>query len=231
MAAKSARELQVVIADDDAIVLAGIDALLSMSDDITIVARCRSLPDVLTAVEEHSPDVVMTDIRMPPNHDNEGIEVASRLRATHPDIGVVVLSQFVDPDLALAVLADGSRGRGYLLKEQVSNGDYLIESIRTVAQGGSFIDNDVLDALVKARSGSSTSQLASLTAREIDVLSLMAEGRSNAAIGESLFVGERSVEKHISSIFTKLGLRNESTVHRRVTAVVAYLAEQRASDH
>lgn len=218
--------MRVIIADDDVIVLAGVRVLLESFDDLTVSASCSSLDELISAIDRDPPDVVLTDIRMPPGNSTEGVEAARMLRASHPDIGVVVLSQFVNPMLAFAVLEDGASGRGYLLKEHVSNGEYLVEALRSVAGGGSFIDNLVLDALVAARSSGPGTELARLTAREREVLSLVAEGHSNATISERLFVGERAVEKHISSIFSKLELTPESRRHRRVAAVLSYLADE-----
>lgn len=219
------RALRIVLADDDVIVRAGVETLIETFADIDVVGTCDSLGGLLHAVEEHRPDVVLTDIRMPPSHTDEGVLAAQTLRTTHPDVGVVVLSQYVDPHLALAVLEAGSRGRGYLIKEHVADAGKLADALRAVGRGGSFIDTDVLDALVAGRAGATDSGLAGLTARELDVLGHMAEGRSNASIGEALFIGERAVEKHIGSIFSKLELSTESDRHRRVAAVVAYLAE------
>ncbi len=217
--------MRVVIADDDVIVLAGIEGLLDTFADIDVIASASSLTELLATVDEELPDVVLTDIRMPPEHSTEGIEAADRLRDSHPDTGVVVLSQFVDPQLALSVLDRGAERRGYLLKERVASGDQLAQALRTVAAGGSFVDARVLEALVAARSAAAQHELSRLTQREREVLGQMAEGHTNAAIGERLYVGERAVEKHINSIFSKLGLRAEEGRHRRVMAVLAYLSE------
>jgi len=221
--------LKVIIADDDVIVRAGIEGLLGTFDDVEIVASCASLPELSAVVDQTPADVVLTDIRMPPSYTDEGIRVAQLMRDTHPDVGVVVLSQFVDPDLAFAVLQDGSRGRGYLLKEHVADGDYLLTALRCVAAGGSFIDADVLDALVAARSSSTETAVDRLTSREAEVLAELAAGHSNAAIAEHLFVGERAIEKHISSIFSKLELSGELDRHKRVAAVLMFLAASSAS--
>lgn len=221
--------LRVVIADDDVLVLAGIEALLDTVPGIDVVGQCGSLDELLDLVggagsAGEPPDVVLTDIRMPPGWHDEGVEAARRLRETHPDLGVVVLSQYVDPQLAYAVLEHGSRCRGYLLKEHVADVDQLVEAIRTVAAGGSWIDAVVLDALVAARSGGEGTEVDRLTAREREVLSEMASGSSNAAIAERLYIGERAVEKNVRSIFAKLGLTNDGQTNRRVTAVLLYLA-------
>lgn len=218
--------MQVIIADDDVIVLAGVRGLLETFDDVTVTASCATLDELLKAVDESPPDVVLTDIRMPPGHSTEGIDAARRLQDTHPHVGVVVLSQFVDPQLAFAVLENGASGRGYLLKEHVADAEHLVQALRSVAHGGSFIDARVLDALVAARRSGPGTELARLTDRESEVLGQMAEGRTNASIGERLFIGDRAVEKHISAIFSKLDLNDEPTRHKRVAAVVTYLAEE-----
>lgn len=217
--------MRVTVADDDVIVLAGVRGLLETFDDVTVAGSCSSLDELMTSVEADTPDVVLTDIRMPPGNSTEGIEAARRLRTTHPDVGVVVLSQFVDPQLAFAVLEDGASHRGYLLKEHVASAEHLVQALRTVAQGGSFVDARVLNALVAARSSGPGTELARLTEREREVLGEMAEGRTNAAIGERLYIGERAVEKHISAIFSKLDLNDEPGRHKRVAAVIAYLTE------
>ena len=188
-------------------------------------AVCGDLESLLAAVEREHPDVVVTDIRMPPSNSDEGIQAAQRLRTTDPDVGVVVLSQYATPSYALAILEGGSAGRSYLLKERVQEPDQLVSAIRAVADGGSVIDPKVVEALVAEDGRGERSPLKSLSARELDVLREMASGKSNAAIGESLFLAERSVEKVIHSIFLKLGLTWEPSVNKRVKAVILYLAE------
>ena len=162
---------------------------------------------------------------MPPDNADEGIRAAERLRETHPDIGVVVLSQYATPSYALALLESGSAGRSYLLKERVQDIEQLVSAIQTVAEGGSVIDPKVVEALVAENARGEGSPLKQLTPRERDVLREMAAGKSNSAIGESLFLAERSVEKVIHSIFLKLGLTWEASVHKRVKAVILYLGE------
>lgn len=216
--------LRVVLADDDVLVLAGIEALLDTVDGLEVVGQAGSLGELLELVESERPDVVVTDIRMPPTGIDEGVEAARRLRHTNPEIGVVVLSQHVDPQLAYAVLEDGSRYRGYLLKEHVSDVDQLVEAVRTVATGGSWIDAVVLDALVAARSGGVGTELQRLTARELEVLAEVAKGSSNATIARHLYIGERAVEKNVRSIFAKLSLANDGETNRRVQATLLYLA-------
>jgi len=188
-------------------------------------AVCEDLDSLLAAVAAEQPDVVVTDIRMPPGDADEGIQAAARLRETNPNAGVVVLSQYANPTYALALLEAGSEGRAYLLKERVQDVEQLAAAIRTVAEGGSVIDPKVVEALVAESTRGEQSPLSQLTPRERDVLREMAEGKNNAAIAEALFLTERSVEKVIHSIFRKLGLAFETAVHKRVKAVVLYLAE------
>jgi DNA-binding NarL/FixJ family response regulator len=217
--------IRVVLADDHYLVREGVRRLLETQADIEVVAVCSDLDSLLAAVESEKPDVVITDIRMPPNGADEGIKAATRLRESHAEIGVVVLSQYAHPSYALALLEDGTAGRAYLLKERVENVDELGAAVRTVAEGGSVIDPKVVEALVAAKARTEQSPLADLTRRERDVLQGMAEGKNNAAIAEVLVLTERSVEKVIHSIFLKLGLGWETAVHKRVKAVVFYLAE------
>jgi DNA-binding NarL/FixJ family response regulator len=217
--------IRVVLAEDHYIVREGIRRLLETQPGVEIAAVCDDLDSLLAAVDAEKPDVVVTDIRMPPGHADEGIQAAERLRETHPDTGVVVLSQYATPSYALALLESGSAGRSYLLKERVQDVEQLVSAIRTVAEGGSVIDPKVVEALVAENARGEGSPLKQLTPRERDVLREMAAGKSNAAIGESLFLAERSVEKLIHSIFLKLGLSWEASVHKRVKAVILYLAE------
>ena len=217
--------IRVVLADDHLIVREGVQRLLDGRAEIEVVAACGDLDALLAAVEAENPDVVVTDIRMPPDNTDEGIRAAARLRETHPDVGVVVLSQYATPSYALALLESGSAGRSYLLKERVQEVDQLVAAIRSVAEGGSVIDPKVVEALVAENARGEESHLNELTPRERDVLREMASGKSNAAIGETLFLAERSVEKVIHSIFLKLGLTWETSVHKRVKAVVLYLAD------
>jgi DNA-binding NarL/FixJ family response regulator len=217
--------IRIVLAEDQYIVREGIRRLLETQPDVEIAAVCDDLDSLLAAVEAERPDVVVTDIRMPPGDSDEGIQAAGRLRETHPDVGVVVLSQYATPSYALALLESGSAGRSYLLKERVSDVEQLVSAIHTVAEGGSVIDPKVVEALVAENARGAESALGQLTPRERDVLREMAAGKSNAAIGESLFLAERSVEKVIHSIFQKLGLSWETSVHKRVKAVILYLGE------
>jgi DNA-binding NarL/FixJ family response regulator len=217
--------LRLVLAEDHYLVREGVRRLLATQPDLEIVAVCEDLDSVLAAVDAESPDVVITDIRMPPGRSDEGIQVAERLRTTHPDVGVVVLSQYLEPRYALALLEGGTARRAYLLKERVEDIEQLVVAVRTVADGGSVIDPKVVEALVTDKARSEESPLNELTPREHDVLREMAEGRNNAAIAQSLFLTERSVEKVIHSIFLKLGLGFETSVHKRVKAVILYLSE------
>jgi DNA-binding NarL/FixJ family response regulator len=217
--------IRVVIAEDHLIVREGLRRLLETRSDVEVAAACGDLDSLLAAVETERPDVVITDIRMPPGHTDEGIQAAERLRQTDPNVGVVVLSQYATPSYALALLENGSARRAYLLKERIQEPEELVSAIRAVAEGGSVIDPKVVEALVSESSRGEESRLNQLTPRERDVLREMAAGKSNAAIGETLFLAERSVEKVIHSIFLKLGLTWEAAVHKRVKAVILYLAE------
>jgi DNA-binding NarL/FixJ family response regulator len=199
--------------------------LFESQPELEVVAVCSDLDSLLAAVDAQPPDVVVTDIRMPPGGTDEGIQAAVRLRATNPDVGVIVLSQFLEPRYALALLEGGTAGRGYLLKERLDDIEQLVAAIRAVAEGGSSIDPKVVEALVAAKASAEESPLHELTPRERDVLRGMAEGKNNAAIAATLFITERSVEKVIHSIFLKLGLAWETSVHKRVKAVILYLAE------
>ena len=217
--------IRLVLAEDHLLVREGVRRLLETQPDLEVAAVCGDLDSLLAAVEAEQPDVVVTDIRMPPGNTDEGIQAAERLRTTDPDVGVVVLSQYATPSYALALLEGGSAGRSYLLKERVQEPEQLVSAIRAVAEGGSVIDPKVVEALVAENTRGEESPLNQLTPRERDVLREMAAGKSNAAIGESLFLAERSVEKVIHSIFLKLGLTWEPSVHKRVKAVILYLAE------
>lgn len=214
--------LSLVLAEDSYLVREGISALLDEHDGYELVAACSNADELLEAVDEHLPDVVLTDIRMPPTQTDEGIRAALAIRASHPEIGVVVLSNYVEPEYALRLFESGSAGLAYLLKERVGDLEHLAKAIEEVASGGSVIDPQVVDVLVDART-SKPSVLDRLTPRELEVLSEIAKGRSNAAIGDVLFISSRAVEKHINSIFTKLDLSLEDSIHRRVRAVLLYL--------
>jgi DNA-binding NarL/FixJ family response regulator len=217
--------IRVVLADDHYLVREGVRSLLATAPGVEVVAACDDLESLLAAVESERPDVVLTDIRMPPGNVDEGVRAAERLRETHPDVGVVVLSQYAEPRYALALLGSGTARRGYLLKERVDDLGQLVSAIAAVASGGSTIDPKIVESLLAEKTRVESSPLNDLTPRERDVLREMAEGKNNAAIAETLFLTERSVEKVIHSIFLKLGITWEESVHKRVKAVVLYLAE------
>jgi DNA-binding NarL/FixJ family response regulator len=217
--------VRVVFAEDNYLVREGTAALLGSSAEVELLETVGDLPSLLSAVEELGPDAVLTDIRMPPTSTTEGIDAARRIRAEHPDIGVVVLSQYAEEDYAYELLKDGAAGLGYLLKERVADVNELVRALNEVAKGGSVLDPKVVEALVAAKDRLAHSPLAQLTEREREVLEHMAQGQNNAAIARSLFLTERAVEKHINSLFHKLGLSDEPEVHRRVMAVLAFLRE------
>jgi len=217
--------IRIVVAEDHFLVREGVRRLLETQPELEVVAARGDLDGLLESVESERPDVVVTDIRMPPGDADEGIQAAERLRVSHPEVGVVVLSQYLEPSYALALLEGGTSRRAYLLKERVNDLDQLVAAIQAVADGGSVLDPKVVEALVAENARSDDSPLRDLTPRERDVLREMAEGKNNAAIAQSLFLTERSIEKVIHSIFLKLGLAWETAVHKRVKAVILYLAE------
>jgi DNA-binding NarL/FixJ family response regulator len=221
--------LRVVVAEDVLIVREGILRMLGYQEGIEVVDAVDDLPHLLAAVDEHGPDVVLTDIRMPPTGTDEGIQAALALRDSHPELGVVVLSQHVDAGWALDLFARGSERRAYLLKERVSEPGQLIGAIREVAAGGSVVDPKVVESLLASRTRRQ-SALDQLTPREREVLGEIAQGKSNAAVAKSLFLSVRAVEKHINSLFSKLGLTEEVDVHRRVKAVLLYLSDRAAGE-
>ncbi len=218
--------IRVVLAEDDYLVREGVARLIATEDDLELVATCADYTSLLETVDAEHPDVLVTDIRMPPTGTDEGIRAANELHTRNPDVGVVVLSQFSEPSYALAFLEHGSRGRAYLLKERVSDIKQLADAIRETAEGGSVIDPIVVDALVAARSRAQNSPLRLLTPRETEILAEMATGKNNAAVAAALVLSERAVEKHINSIFSKLGLSQELDVHRRVKAVLLFLSDR-----
>jgi DNA-binding NarL/FixJ family response regulator len=218
--------VRVVLAEDNALLRQGVEKLIDHQEGLELVGTANDLPGLLALVERVEPDVVVTDIRMPPTGTDEGVRAAAHLREHRPDIGVVVLSQYANPEYAMALLADGSARRAYLLKESVAGVDELVRAIRTVAEGGSVVDPAVVDALVGASTPRRPSDLDRLTARERETLSEMALGKNNAAIAASLYLSERAVEKHTNAIFSKLGLTEEADVNRRVKAVLIYLGGQ-----
>jgi DNA-binding NarL/FixJ family response regulator len=215
--------LRVVIAEDNYLVREGTRRLLEDSGQVEVVAAVGAPDELLDAVDRLLPDAVLTDIRMPPGHDMEGIEAARAIRARHPQVGVVVLSQHADAAYAFQLLKDGTAGLAYLLKERVGDLDELLRALRETIAGRSVIDPVVVEALLAWQSRLSHSPLATLTTRETDVLREMAQGKTNAAVAESLSVSESAVEKYGNAIFSKLGLSEEPQVHRRVAAVLAFL--------
>ena len=218
-----AERLRVVIAEDNYLVREGTRRLLEDSGEVDVLASVNNAEELLRAVDGLHPDAVLTDIRMPPGHQVEGIEAAHAIRKRHPGIGVVVLSQHSDAAYAIQLLRDGTDGLGYLLKTRVGELDELLHALREVAAGRSVVDAAVVERLVDYRSRQTESPLRMLSEREIDVLREMAEGKSNSAIAGDLHVSESSVEKYVNSIFSKLGLSEERLLSRRVAAVLAYL--------
>jgi DNA-binding NarL/FixJ family response regulator len=217
--------IRVVLAEDNVLLREGVARLLAGSDEVELIGATGDLASLLALVDKDLPDVVVTDIRMPPTHTDEGIRAATELRERHPTVGVVVLSSFSEPAYALALLGEGSAGRAYLLKERVSEFEELVRAIREVAAGRSVIDPVVVEALV-ASGRRRSSELDRLTQREREVLAEMATGKNNSAIAGRLVLSERAIEKHSNSIFSKLGLAEEPDVNRRVKAVLLFLAEQ-----
>src|SRR3954466_5387400 len=215
--------LRVVFAEDNYLMREGTAALFAEVAEITLVRLVEEPGALMAAVAELDPDAVLTDIRMPPTYTVEGITVAKRIRAEYPNTGVVVLSQYVEPDYAYELLADGAAGLGYLLKERVAELDELVRALHDVARGGSALDPKVVEGLLQRRNQDAGSALRGLTERETEVLRELASGRSNASTAKALFMSERAVEKHVGSVFQKLGLLNEGDVNRRVMAVLAYL--------
>jgi DNA-binding NarL/FixJ family response regulator len=215
--------LRVVFAEDNFLVREGTSALLREIDSLDLIELVEDYPGLMQAVEKHRPEVVLTDIRMPPTHSSEGIEAARKIRAEYPEIGVVVLSQYSEEEYAYELLKDGAEGLGYLLKERVGDVEELVRALREVANGGSVLDPKIVEGLVSRKRKIENSPLARLTEREREVLENMAQGKNNAGIAKALFLSERAVEKHINSLFHKLDLSEEPAVHRRVMAVLAFL--------
>ena len=216
--------IRLVLGEDNALLREGMRGLLSLSEDIEVVASCADLPTLRESVDALRPDVVLTDIRMPPSWTDEGVQIARHCRAHHPDTGVVLLSQYVDPGYVRSLMDSGSAGRGYLLKERVSDLDELVSAVTTVASGGSVVDPQVIEHLVKAGMSRGDRNVGRLSARELEVLAEMSRGHSNATIASTLFITQRAVEKHINSIFAKLGVAGSDGAHPRVRAVLLYLS-------
>jgi DNA-binding NarL/FixJ family response regulator len=219
------RIVRVALADDSYLVREALAHVLDGVGGVEVVAMCADRDSLLRAIDEARPDVVVTDIRMPPGNTDEGLQIASYLRETHPEIAIVVLSQYSEPRYALALLEHGSDGRAYLLKEHVSRRGQLVAAIEAVARGDSVIDAKVVEALIAARTRAQRSRLSELTPRETEILAFVARGHSNQAIADELVLTKRAVEKHINAIFLKLGLSQAEDVSRRVKAALIYLAE------
>ena len=215
--------IRVILAEDDFLMREGVRRVLEAVPDVTVVAECGDGDELLAAIDENAPDVVLTDVRMPPSGADEGIRIATRLRTTHPTVGVVVLSQFAQPEYALALLEHGSHRRAYLLKERIQDRSAIASAIRDVARGGSAFDAKVVDALLSAQGAQESSPLRTLTPREREVLAEVAQGKSNAAIAESLVLTKSAIEKHINSIFGKLGLTGAQDISSRVKAALMFL--------
>ena len=219
---------RVAIADDAYLVREALGHLLASVPEIELVASCADLDSLRDRIAAESPDVVLTDIRMPPTGTDEGVRLAAELRETGPGIGVVVLSQYSDPAFVVRLFEHGSEGRAYLLKERVADREELVAAIAAVRDGGSAIDPKVVEVMVRSRAQAEASPLRELTPRELEVLALVAEGSSNSAVADSLVLTKRAVEKHINSIFLKLGLTHdpdEQSISKRVKAVLMYLAD------
>ena len=217
--------MRVVIADDTLLIREGVLRILEAEPGIEVVAACESRDSTLEAVQAQRPDVVLTDIRMPPSNRDEGIELARQLGKTHPEIGVIVLSQYAEPGYALSLFESGSARRGYLLKERLADRRQLVDAIQIVAAGGSYVDPKIVDTIFAAQLARVDSPLASLTEREREILALVAAGRSNSSISHELAISKRAVERHIHSIFAKLALSERADVSRRVAATLVFLAE------
>jgi len=225
MSASPASTLRVVMADDSAVIREGLTAMLADEPDVELVGVCGDGNELERLIAAQHPDVVIADIRMPPSGEHEGIRIAARLRETDPRVGVVILSQHVEPDYAMDLMSSGTNGRAYLLKDRVSNAGELVRAIHAVAEGRSAIDPLIVDALIAARTRDRYSQLDQLTQRELQILAQIAEGKSNAAIARSLVLTKRAVEKHVNSIFAKLDLPDPANVSRRVMAALMFLAD------
>ncbi len=215
--------IRVVFAEDNYLLREGLTRLIEAQEELELVGACSSFDELLATIEVTAPDVVITDIRMPPTGTDEGIRAARQLRESSPSIGVVVLSEYAEPAYVLALLDQGAAGRAYLLKQRVSELGQLVAAAREVARGGSVIDPAVVEVLIDGRSRAARSPLRYLTVREGEILGEMAQGKTNAAIGSTLGVSERAVERHINSIFSKLGISEEANVNRRVKAVLLFL--------
>ena len=221
--------IRLLVAEDNVLLREGLVRLFSHADDIELVGSCGTYDDLIALVASASPDVVLTDIRMPPTSTDEGIRAARWMREHHPSIGVVVLSQYATPGYAHALFDEGSDGRAYLLKDRIADVDEVLFAIEAVANGGSVVDPKIVEELVSARARAPRSPIDQLTNREREILAEIASGKSNIAIANTLFLSARAIEKHSNSIFSKLGLTEEPDVNRRVKAVLLYLAAARGA--
>ena len=219
--------IRLVLAEDNFLVREGVARMIAATDDMQVLASCEDLPSAIATIDELVPDVVLTDIRMPPRHNDEGVRVAKHCRDKHPQIGVLLLSQYAEPGYIKQLLTQGTEGRGYLLKERIGNLDDLTSAIHAVASGESAIDPKVVESLVRGRARAGDTGIERLSPREKEVLAAIAEGRTNAAIADQLVISQHAVEKHINSIFAKLGLSGDQHSHPRVRAALMYLAEGR----
>jgi DNA-binding NarL/FixJ family response regulator len=223
--ADPAQPIRVVIADDAYVIRAGLAATLEAAPEVEVVGVCADGTELTATIASTHPDVVITDVRMPPSGEGEGIVIAARLREAAPDVGVIVLSQYTESAYAVALMEGGTSRRAYLLKDRISNRSELLGAIRSVAAGGSVIDPAVVEVLIAGRARDPTSPLDELTPREREVLAQIAQGRSNAAIAASLFLTKRAIEKHVNSIFAKLDLPGPETTSRRVKATLMFLTD------
>jgi DNA-binding NarL/FixJ family response regulator len=219
--------IRVVVADDHALVRDGVVSLLGTAEDVEVVGTADDLPGLLRMVDELTPDVVITDIRMPPTFADEGVEAATSICRRHLGTGVVVLTMYAEPEYARALLGEGTAGRAYLLKSRVRDVDELLHAVRSVAAGESVVDPRIVDVLLSPSGAAPVGRLAELSQREREVLAAMAAGCSNSAIAEQLYMSSKTVEKHVRAIFTKLDIPEEPTVNRRVAAVVRWLERAR----
>lgn len=218
----------VIVAEDSFLVRNAVVQLLTAQPDVSVVAVARDFDEAYSAVQDHRADVLLTDIRMPPTRTDEGIRLAEHCRRRHPDVGVLLLSQYVEPSYVKALLAQGTDGRGYLLKERVSSAEDLLGALRAVARGDSAIDPKVVESLVQRRTRAGDQRITRLSPREREVLAAIAQGRTNAGVADELFLSPKAVEKHINSIFAKLGLTGDRSTHPRVRATLMYLSEGHA---
>jgi DNA-binding NarL/FixJ family response regulator len=222
----SAGRIRVVVADDAYVIRAGLAATLSTAPDVELLDACSDGDELRAAIAAMHPHVVITDVRMPPSGDAEGIRVASWLRESHSEVGVIVLTQYIDSAYAVALMDGGASGRAYLLKDRIRNRAELLGAIHSVASGGSVVDPAVIEVLIESRERSTDSPLSELTAREREILAQIAEGKSNAAIAETFVLTKRAVEKHVGSIFAKLNLGASESVSRRVKAALLFLSDE-----